>query len=183
MMLFYQKYLNYPPPQHAYKVLEIGCGNGYRLEWLQKHTAWQCSGIEPSAKAVEDACKRGVNACQGTAEELPFSSDTFDIVIFGFCLYLCDRGDLFRIAQEADRVLVNPGWLVIHDFYSTTPYRRNYHHASGVFSYKMDYQTMFLWHPSYTCYKHSVQCHKNQCYTDERQEWVATSVLRKCSEG
>lgn len=173
--------LTLPPPNIACKVLEIGCSTGFRLEWLKNFMGWQCSGIDPSAKAVEDACKRGVDAYQGTADKLPFPSDNFDIVIFGFCLYLCDRADLFRIAQEADRVLVNPGWLIIHDFWSPTPCARNYHHATGVFSYKMDYQKMFSWHPSYTCFSHRVHCHAKRCYTDERQEWVATSILRKCS--
>jgi len=160
-------------------VLEIGCSNGYRLEWLQEHKAWQCSGIEPSAVAVKDACARGLSVCQGTAEKLPFSDESFDIVIFGFCLYLCDRSDLFGIAHEADRVLANPGWLVIHDFYSPTPYARDYHHASGVYTYKMDYQKMFTWHPSYTCFSHKVHQHGNSCFTDDRQDWVAISILRK----
>jgi ubiquinone/menaquinone biosynthesis C-methylase UbiE len=169
-----------PPPPNIYRVLEIGCSNGLRLEWLINNLGWQCSGLDPSAKAVNEACKRGVDAHQGTADRLPFPASSFDIVVFGFCLYLCDRDDLFRIAYEADRVCANPGWLIIHDFYSPLPCARVYHHLEGLFSYKMDYRNLFLWHPEYTCFKHTVSQHGKSCYTDDQQEWVATSVLRKC---
>jgi len=103
----------------------------------------------------------------------------FDIVVFGFCLYLCDREDLFRIAQEADRVLKPDGWLIIHDFFAKTPTRREYHHKPGLFSYKMDYRRLFDWHPAYTCFSDELNHHGRREFTDDPQEWVATSVLRK----
>jgi ubiquinone/menaquinone biosynthesis C-methylase UbiE len=161
------------------KVLEIGCGHGRRLTWMRENLGFLCSGIEPSGEAVELAKSNGINAYQGTADELPFSDSTFDLLIFGFCLYLCDRNDLFRIAQEADRVLKDPGWLIIHDFYSPTPCRRPYTHYPGLFSHKMDYRTLFTWHPSYTCLNHQVRHHENNLYTDNPQEWVAISTIRK----
>jgi len=164
------------------RVLEIGCGDGYRLEWLKANMNFICSGLEPSAVAVEKGCQRGIDVRQGTADQLPFEDRSFDLVIFGFCLYLCDREDLFRIASEADRVLSGPGWLIIHDFYSPTPLLRDYHHYSGLFSYKMDYRALFLWHPSYVCFSHKVRNHEEfNCYIDDPQEWVALSVLRKLS--
>lgn len=116
---------------------------------------------------------------QGTAEQLPYADQSFEIVIFGFCLYLCDREDLFRIACEADRVLKSPGWLLIHDFYSPTPSKHDYRHYAGLFSYKMDYRTLFTWHPAYTTYSHRVRDHAHGGWTDAAEEWVATSVLRK----
>lgn len=161
------------------KVLEIGCGDGSRLNWLKENLRYECYGIEPSIQAVRVAESHGVDAQVGTADTLPFNDSMFDIVIFGFCLYLCDREDLFRIAAEADRVLKSPGWLLIKDFYSPTPLKREYHHRLGLFSYKMDYRTLFTWNPSYTCYSHKVTHHAEHDYTDDSNEWVATSVLRK----
>lgn len=160
-------------------VLEIGCGDGTRLNWLREHRGCVCSGVEPSAAAVDVARARGIDARQGTAERLPFDDQAFDIVTFGFCLYLCDREDLFRIAAEADRVLRNPGWLMIRDFYSPTPVAREYRHRPGVTSFKMDYRTLFTWNPAYTNTTHTVRHHLNGGQTDDRDEWVATSVLRK----
>jgi len=96
---------------------------------------------------------------------------------------LCDRQDLFRIAQEANRVLKSDSWLVINDFYAPHPIKREYHHKPGVYSYKMDYRQLFSWHPAYTCFAHKVTFHGRNEFTDEAQEWVATSVMRKKIEG
>ncbi|MCI2807806.1 class I SAM-dependent methyltransferase [Eoetvoesiella caeni] len=161
------------------KLLEIGCGEGRRLEWLAKNFNIEVYGIEPSAKAVEQACSRGVKAQRGTADTLPFETASFDIVVFGFCLYLCDRQDLFRIACEADRVLKPKAWVIINDFFSSTPMKREYHHKSGMYSYKMDYRTIFDWHPAYTCYEHKLTSHSLGDLIDDPQEWVAISLLRK----
>ena len=171
--------LNLPLPPKGTKVLEIGCGDGTRLNWLRENRGFDCYGVEPSAQAVAVAKGRGIAAHQGTAERLPFDDKTFDIIVFGFCLYLCDREDLFRIACEADRVLKNPGWLLILDFYSPVPSKREYHHRPGLFSYKMDYRMLFLWNPWYTTFSHKVRHHSEHNYTDDPKEWVATSVLRK----
>ena len=174
--------LNLPLSAKRTKVLEIGCGDGTRLNWLRENRGCACYGVDPSAQAVKVAKRRGIAARQGTAEQLPFDDKQFDVVMFGFCLYLCDREDLFRIAYEADRVLKNPGWLLILDFYSPTPVKWEYHHRLGLFSYKMDYRTLFTWNPWYTNVSHKVLHHSEDTYTDDPKEWVATSVLRKNSE-
>ncbi len=162
------------------KVLEVGCGDGTRLAWLKGNLHADCYGIEPSAQAVTAVCAKGINVQQGTADALPFDGQSFDLVIFGFCLYLCDREDLFRIASEADRVLRSPGWLIILDFFSRIPRAKTYHHSPGVQSYKMDYRTLFTWHPSYECMTHKVRHHADSNYTDASDDWIAVSVLRKC---
>jgi SAM-dependent methyltransferase len=161
------------------RLLEIGCGGGQRLAWLSEKMKMNVHGVESSGKAVEVARQLGVDAVQGTAESLPYKNGDFDFVVFGFCLYLVDREDLFRVACEANRVLKNRGWLIIHDFYSEIPTRRDYHHKSGVYSYKMDYRQIFVWHPAYTCFSHDIMHHEKSDITDDEQEWVATSLLRK----
>jgi SAM-dependent methyltransferase len=159
-------------------VLEVGCGEGSRLRYLaaQGH---RVAGVDPSAKAVARACEQGIGAKQATADALPFDSSAFDVVIFGFCLYLCDTEDLFRIAQEADRVLANPGWLIILDFETPSVSFRPYHHAPQIRSRKMDYKSMFLWHPAYTLAAYEKSHHESQEWTDEAGEWVSLSCLRK----
>ena len=161
------------------KVLEIGCGDGTRLAWLKDNLNAECYGIEPSSLAVEAASSKSLNVLQGTADVLPFDRQSFDVVIFGFCLYLCDREDLFRIASEADRVLRSTGWLMILDFFSPTPRANVYHHSPTLRSYKMDYSKLFSWHPDYACMTHKVRHHIELGYTDVQDEWVAVSILRK----
>jgi len=161
------------------KILEIGCGDGTRLAWLKHNFNAECYGVEPSSQAVKAALTKGISVQQGTADDLPFDNQSFDIVIFGFCLYLCDEEDLFRIASEADRVLRMPGWLMAMDFYSPNPRMRAYHHLKSIQSHKMDYRTLFTWHPVYECLTHKVRDHRENNYTDLQEEWVSIFVLRK----
>ena len=51
---------------------------------------------------------------------------------------------------------------------------------AGVQSFKMDYRTLFSWHPDYECINHKIRHHDEASYTDVQEEWVAVSVLRKC---
>ena len=76
-------------------------------------------------------------------------------------------------------MLKSDAWLIIHDFYSQAPTRREYHHRPGIYSRKMDCASMFAWHPSYTCVHSQIRHHEHLAYTDDPQEWVATQVLRK----
>jgi ubiquinone/menaquinone biosynthesis C-methylase UbiE len=161
------------------KLLEIGCGDARRLEWINNNLGIECQGIDPSAKAVKFARNIGVDCIQGTADSLPFNDQNFDIVIFGFCLYLCDREDLFKIAYETDRVLKPNSWLIINDFFSETPIINKYHHYPNILSYKMDYRKIFNWHPDYTCYEHKILKNRNTGYIDDPAEWIATSIIRK----
>lgn len=163
------------------KILEIGCGAGHRLAWLAERIGAEVYGIEPSVKAVGKAQHLGVAAIHGTADELPYGSGSFDVVVFGFCLYLCDTQDLFQIAKEADRVLKAEGWLIIHDFFAESPLVRDYSHMPGILCHKMDYRRLFEWHPAYTCFSQQISHHATNAFTDDPQEWVATSVLRKSS--
>jgi ubiquinone/menaquinone biosynthesis C-methylase UbiE len=162
-------------------LLEVGCGEAKRLQWLAQNTACVAAGLDPSARAIEGARARGVNAVVGTADALPYSSASIDILLFGFCLCMCDREDLFRISSEADRVLKAQAWLVIADFFAPSPIEHAYHHREGVRTFKMDYRTLFSWHPRYECFSHRVFHHSEGGFTDDPQEWVAISVMRKFS--
>ena len=161
------------------KLLEIGCGEAKRLHWLSKNLNFKCYGVEPSEKAVAVANSKNVKVIQGTADKLDFEKKKFDIIVFGFCLYLCDRGDLFQIAKEADRVLKDTGYLIILDFYSKKNTKNKYHHLPGIFSYKMDYRKLFDWHPDYTCIAHEVSDHGGSGFIDDENNWIAVSTLKK----
>ena len=164
---------------YSLKLLEIGCGEGKRLHWIADNFGLQCFGVEPSKRALALANTRKVKARRGTADILNFESGYFDFVIFGFCLYVCDRTDLFQIASEANRVLKPNAWVIINDFFSQNQITNEYHHVPGLFSYKMDYRRLFDWHPHYVCTAHVVRAHAGDSYTDDSNNWVATSVLRK----
>jgi ubiquinone/menaquinone biosynthesis C-methylase UbiE len=163
----------------APKILEIGAANGWRLHILrQLYPQATLCGIEPSAQAIADAPSGIDDIKQGTAEILPWKDNSFDLLIYGFCLYLCDRKDLFRIAAEADRVLCDGGKIIIYDFYPTTPYHNNYTHYEGLNSYKMDYSRLFLGNPAYSLEELKSMPHPGSSGKDP-DNTVAIIVLKK----
>ncbi|MFZ4531006.1 MAG: class I SAM-dependent methyltransferase, partial [Alsobacter sp.] len=132
-----------PHADQINRVLDIGCGSGAKLAVLCRGLGAQGAGLDPSAAAVADGNTRfggqnpaAVTLQVGTAASLPFEDGAFDLVLFGFSLYLVDRPDMFRVAAEADRVLQPGGFLAIHDFDPSVRHKRPYRHQVGVFSYK-----------------------------------------------
>ena len=126
-------------------VLEIGCSNGYRLHFLHAHYRAQAYGIDPSQAAIQDAQHRfpSIDAQVGLAHQLDFADRFFDLVIFGFCLYVCSPEHLPTIIAEANRVLKSTGHIIIYDFLPKKPERRPYHHRAGIYSHKRDFGSLF----------------------------------------
>ena len=171
--------------------LEIGASDGWRLECLRR--AWgpaaHLAGVDPSARAVAAGRERdrSLDLRVGTAEALPFADGAFELVAFGFCLYLCDRADLFRIAAEADRVLAEGGTLALFDFEAEAPYRNPYGPRDGLASYKFAVRRLFDWNPAYTVRHHAVFPHPGPDgrpparWTDD--DLLAVTLLAKDTAG
>lgn len=165
-------------------ILEIGCGNGWRLQALANRYKASCCGIDPSEEAIDAGSHLfpGLSLMQATADNIPYEDNRFDLVILGFCLYLCDRKDLFKIAYEVDRVLADGGKLAILDFSPPFPYRNPYSHYPGIFSYKMAYEDLFTWNPAYVVIHQHLfaSLPEDMKKADER---VSVVVLSKYVEG
>src|SRR5216684_6282436 len=123
------------------KILEIGCGRGIYLHMLKAHFECECVGVDPSEKAIEHGKRyfpelKLYRSSAETAYHM-FRGEQFDILIFGFCLYVLDREDLFSTVAFADALLADGGYLAIHDFDPESPKKVPYHHKDGLFTYKM----------------------------------------------
>ena len=140
------------------RLLEVGCSNGWRLEEARKRFGALGTGLDPSQQALTDGLGKypDLRLKRGTAESLPFDTQEFDCIVYGWCLYLCDREDLFYIAAEGDRVLAPGGYIVIYDFCTPHAYSNPYSHREGIQSYKMDYARLWSWNPRYTIWRHEV---------------------------
>lgn len=131
------------------KILEIGCCCGYNLEYLCRKYGFEGYGIEPSSEAVShgnDLVKdrsEKIVLIKGTADELPFEEDEFDIVMIGFCMFWVDRKYIMRIVAEVDRVLKEEGVLAIWDFDTRIPFKRDNLHNKNVLTYKYDLAQLF----------------------------------------
>ncbi len=133
---------------HPQRVLEVGCANGWRLKRLKDAYDCTINGVDASLAAVKDANLPTVH--HRLASALPVYPHKFDMVIYGFCLYLCEPRTLFTIAAEGDRVLADLGYLIIHDFADDKPpFSRKYEHREGMLAYHMDFARLWLGHPWY----------------------------------
>jgi len=134
-------------PKYA---LEVGCSNGWRLDKLR--TIFNCGimGIEPSMKAGIAAAQLRVPVHQMSASCLPVTREGYDLIIYGFCLYLTDPDDWLLIASEGDRALAPGGHLVIHDFDDVEkPHGVPYEHNDRVTSWHFDFARLWEAHPAY----------------------------------
>jgi len=166
-------------------VLEIGCSNGWRLSIIQELFHSSCYGFDPSGQAINQGREKYplLNLVQGTADTIPFPDKKFDLIIFGFCLYLCDRKDLFKIIYEADKSLNEKGNLIIYDFEPPFPYKNQYQYKEGVFSYKMNYSNLFLSNPSYFLVAKNTITLCGFEKIEEPNERVSVTLMMKSTSG
>ncbi|MBK1686606.1 methionine biosynthesis protein MetW [Rubrivivax gelatinosus] len=68
---------------HGARVLDLGCGNGELLAWLQRHKGCSGYGIEIADANVLACVQRGVNVVQLNLEEglALFDDQSFDVVL------------------------------------------------------------------------------------------------------
>jgi ubiquinone/menaquinone biosynthesis C-methylase UbiE len=69
-------------PQDIKNVLDIGCGTGLNLKWLERYAkAEAISGLDVEKTALDFCRERGGNfLTQSSATDLPFADESFDLV-------------------------------------------------------------------------------------------------------
>ena len=93
--------------------VDVGCGTGMSTRCL-RGIARRAVGIDPS-RAMLAAARRaggGESYILGAAEALPIRGDCADLVTVSQAYHWCHERDLL---DEAARVLVPDGWLVVYD--------------------------------------------------------------------
>jgi 2-polyprenyl-6-hydroxyphenyl methylase/3-demethylubiquinone-9 3-methyltransferase len=88
--------------------LDVGCGGGFSCEFMAKRGV-VVSGIDRAARCIKTAqdharsCKLEIDYKQGVAENLPYSEETFDLVI---CVDVLEHvADFNKTIMEIHRVL------------------------------------------------------------------------------
>jgi SAM-dependent methyltransferase len=92
------------------RVLEVGCGMGNFAERLARDTSAEVVATDLSARMVELARGRGLDARVADVQELPFDDGEFDCAVANAMLYHVE--DLDRALSELARVLEPGGQLV-----------------------------------------------------------------------
>ena len=91
------------------RVLEVGCGPGEAAEQIAAGGV-EVEAIDISERMVELTRARGVSACVGDVQDLPFESESFDAALAAWMLYHVP--DVERGIAELARVLSHGGKLV-----------------------------------------------------------------------
>jgi ubiquinone/menaquinone biosynthesis C-methylase UbiE len=91
-------------PRPGERVLDIGCGSGYHLEFMNR-LSLDVTGIDASPYMINLARERLGNRCslnRGMAEDLPYEDNEFDLVVLINTLEFLD--DPLEALREAGRV-------------------------------------------------------------------------------
>lgn len=78
---FSRRAAQFAQPGRRPRILDVGCGSGYKLNYLMRHGGWETHGVDFNAQAVENARAGGANVQLATGDRLPFPDDFFDAVM------------------------------------------------------------------------------------------------------
>jgi SAM-dependent methyltransferase len=91
------------------RILEVGCGRGELAERIERELGCDLAAVDQSARMVELARERGVDAVVGDVQALPFGDGAFDAAVAAWMLY--HVLDLDGAIAELARVL-RPGGIL-----------------------------------------------------------------------
>lgn len=110
-------------PTAEMKVLDVGCGTGVHLS-IYRRFKCQLSGIDSSSAMLDIARERLGDEADlrlGSATEMPFDNDSFDLIICMLVLHEMDQEARQRTLAEMKRVLKPGGRILLIDFHAGSP--------------------------------------------------------------
>ncbi|NOV00468.1 pseudaminic acid biosynthesis-associated methylase [Paenibacillus planticolens] len=124
-------------------VLEVGCNTGNQLACLQAAGYTNLFGIELQEYAIEKAkaSTRNINILQGSAFDLPFKDNFFDLVYTSGVLIHISPKDIYIAMEEMVRVSKKYIWGFEYysDHYEEIDYRGN-----GNKMWKTNFSELFI---------------------------------------
>ena len=111
------KYLTELPHGH---LLEVGCGDGQILEFMQ-NLGWTVEGVDFDSLAVESARRKGLRVRLGKLQTQQYAENTFDAIVMSHVIEHVHQPD--SLLRECHRVLKPGGKLVV-----LTPNARSWGH-------------------------------------------------------
>jgi len=118
------------PSLAGLKILDIGCGSGGNLRRMIDYGAepQNCFGVDLFRKSLLGgrAVNASISLLEGTAAELPFADEQFDLLFqFTVLTSVLDQPTRRRIVDEVKRTLRRGGYFVWYDFAFSNPQNKN----------------------------------------------------------
>jgi len=118
-----QNWLDQPQLRSAQRVLDIGCGTGTFATLVKKRfPKVEVIGLDPDQKALARAKRKSDRAGvsiqfdRGFADDLPYESNSFDVVFSSFMFHHLEGKDREKTLREVRRVLKPVGAFYLLDF-------------------------------------------------------------------
>lgn len=109
-------YARYIPSLREVKILEIGCGKGYILKWLQSKGYFNIEGVDLSPEDIEIAKKYvGIDSiyCVNAIEYLSTRENTYDCIMGKDILEHIEKNELDESLDAIRRALKPNGRIII----------------------------------------------------------------------
>lgn len=96
-------------PSVPLRILDVGCGTGANIKMLSQFG--EAEGVDVSDDALEFCRKKGLKVEKGTAEELPFADESFDLttaldVIEHLDDDVAGLKEMYRVTRKGGRSLI-----------------------------------------------------------------------------
>lgn len=165
-------------------ILELGCGDATKLNYLSKTFNANGYGVDLSGLAIKEASINFPNLqlFNNGADEKIFNRNQMDLICLGFFLYVLDREDLYKIMSNVDYYLKDGGFVVIIDFDYGNQVRVPYKHNDKIKTYKSDYSKILLSSGHYHLVRKDSYSHQSSMFSTDPNNRISVSVLYKNQE-
>ena len=126
------------------RILEVGCNVGNQLLLLKKMGYTNLWGMELQDYAVEIARKRasGINIAKGSAFDIPYKNNFFDLVFTSGVLIHISPDDIDKVLDEMYRCTNKYIWGF--EYYIPDGYQQVNYRGSDSLLWKTDFAKLFL---------------------------------------
>ncbi len=123
------------------RILEVGCNTGMQLRHLQKMGFWNLHGVELQQYALDRLCVERVETRQGSATNLPYPDESFDLVFTSGVLIHIHPDNLPLAMSEIERCTRRYIWGL--EYFSEETQEITWR-KRGNMKWSADYATLFL---------------------------------------